>query len=59
MGLLAAAATDALTSSTPGSDLTLSVELVVLVVAPVAPAPPWRPNDADKEDEPPKGFWKS
>ena len=40
MGLLAAAAAEALTSSMPGSDLTLSVELVVLVVAPVAPAPP-------------------
>ena len=45
------------TSSTPGSDLTLSVDPVVLVEA--VPAPPCKPKEADRDDDPPKGFWKS
>lgn len=52
--------------STPGSDLTLSVDPVELVPPPVpAPVvlvlavPPGKPKDADRALVPPKGFWKS
>ena len=47
------------TSSTPGSDLTLSVDPVVLVEAVPVAAPPCNPKEADRDDDPPKGFWKS